>query len=164
MKMFVHLIWVWKHSDIKHKSISQICLKLSRNLINYLIFGQFLTYLQNWFLLSNLISECLHTQIRCTKFFNKFLFQDKKWQRLQYCNFHQFQHIFAVARWNHPYDKYSMQWYLHKIWGLFWKYELTMILNPRFSVIVKNSADMACASVPHLHWKTWWFALQHNDT
>ena len=78
---------------------------MSRNLVNYLILGQFLTYLQNWFLLSNLISECLHTLIRCTKIFIKFLFQDKKWTRLQYCNFLQYQHIFAVARWNHPYAR-----------------------------------------------------------
>ena len=47
------------------------------------IFGQFLKYLQNWFLLSNLISECCNTQIICTTIFIKFLLQDKKWERLQ---------------------------------------------------------------------------------
>ena len=78
-------------------------LKLSGNQVIYQIFRQSLTYLQNWFLLSNLISECLHTLLISTKFFIKFLLLDKKWQWLQYCNFHQCQHIFAVARWNHPY-------------------------------------------------------------
>ena len=46
---------------------------------------------------------CLHTLLISTKMFIKFLLLDKKWQRLQYCNFHQCQHIFAVARCNHPY-------------------------------------------------------------
>ena len=74
MKTLEHLIWACKHSNSKFES-------------NYLIFGQFLTYLQNWFLLSNWISECLHTQIRCTRIFITFLFRDKNWQRLQYWNF-----------------------------------------------------------------------------
>ena len=64
--------------------------------------------MQNWFLLSNLISECLHTQIRCTNIFIQFLFEDKKWQWLQYCNFHQYQHIF---RWNHPYAGEEVGWH-----------------------------------------------------
>ena len=53
--------------------------------------------------LSNLISECLHNQIICTKNFTKFLFQVKKWEQFQNCHFHQYQHIFAVAGGNHPY-------------------------------------------------------------
>ena len=61
--------------------------------LNYLIFGQFLTYLQNRFLLSNLEFECLYAQIENTRIFIKFLFQDKKWQQLQYCNFHQYQQM-----------------------------------------------------------------------
>ena len=47
-----------------------------------LIFGKFLTYL-----LSNLISRSLHTQIMCTKIFIKILLQDKKLQWWQNCNF-----------------------------------------------------------------------------
>ena len=50
------------------------------------------------------------------KNFIKFLFQDKKWQRLQYCNFHQYQHIFAVARWNHPYDSVFCMMLFDSIW------------------------------------------------
>ena len=50
---------------------------------NYLICRKFLTYLQNWFWLSNLISECLHTLLISTKF----LLEDKNWQRLQYHRF-----------------------------------------------------------------------------
>ena len=65
--------------------------------------------MENCFLLSNLISECLHTQIISTKIFIKFLLLDKKSQGLQYCNFHQYQHIFAVAGWNHP---YTISWSL----------------------------------------------------
>ena len=72
---------------------------MSKNLVNYLILGQFLTYLQNCCLLS----ECLHTQIINKKIVIKFLLLDKKWQGLQYHNFHQYQHIFAVVGWNHPY-------------------------------------------------------------
>ena len=52
MKIFVHLIWVCKHLDIKFETKNQFrkyVKKISRNLINYLISGQFLTYLQNWF-------------------------------------------------------------------------------------------------------------------
>ena len=79
-------------------------LKIVQKSCNYLIFGQFLAYLQNCFLLSNLISESLHPQMISTTIFIKLLLLDKKWQGLQYCNFHQYQHIFAVARWNHPYD------------------------------------------------------------
>ena len=41
--------------------------------------------------------------MRCTRIFIKFVFQDKKLQGLQYWNFHQYQHILAVAGWNHPY-------------------------------------------------------------
>ena len=78
---------------------------MSENQVIYEISRQSLTYLQNWFFLSNLEFKCLHAQIRCTRIFIKILFQDKKWQRLQYCNFHQYQHIFAVAGWNHPYGK-----------------------------------------------------------
>ena len=59
--------------------------------------------MQNWFLLSKLIYECLHILLISTKIFIKFLLLGKKWHRLQYCNFNQCQHIFAVARWNHPY-------------------------------------------------------------
>ena len=62
-------------------------------------------HMQNWNLLSNLEFECFHAQIRWTRNFIRFLFADKKWQRLQYFNFHQYQHIFAVARWNHLYGK-----------------------------------------------------------
>ena len=32
---------------------------------------------------------------------SEFNLQGKNWQRLQNCNFHQCQHIFAVAGWNH---------------------------------------------------------------
>ena len=60
--------------------------------------------MQNRFFISNLISECLHTLKISTIIFINFILLDKKWQRLQYCNFHQCQHIFAVARWNHPND------------------------------------------------------------
>ena len=84
---------------------------MSWNQVIYEISGQYFTYLRNWFLLLNLISECLHNQIRCTRIFIKFLFQDKKWQRLQYCNFHQYQHIFAVAKWNHPYAIFFFLFY-----------------------------------------------------
>ena len=71
-------------------------LRMSGNLVNYLIFRQFLTFLQNWFWLSNLISECLHTLLISIKIFIKFLLLNKKWQRLQYCNFHQCQNIFLL--------------------------------------------------------------------
>ena len=46
--------------------------------------------MQNWFWLSNLISECLHTLLISTTIFIKFLLLDKKWQWLQYCNIHLF--------------------------------------------------------------------------
>ena len=115
----------------------QIRLKLSKNQVIYEISGQFLTYLRNWFLLSNLISECLHTQIRCTKIFIKFLFQDKKWMRLQYCNFHQYQHIFAVARWNHPYG--DQEWRTN-LWSqaLVGMYVVSLFL----CMPIKNTSDI----------------------
>ena len=72
-----------------------------KNQIIYEIFGHFLTYLQNCFLFSNLISECLHTQIISTKSFYYRIKNDS--DCMQYCNFHQCLPIFAVARWNHPY-------------------------------------------------------------
>ena len=106
MKTVVLIIWGCKHSDIKFDSRKQFCkyvTKLAKNQVIYEISGQFLTYLQNWFLLSNLISECLNTLIISTKNFIKFLLLEKRWQGLQYCNFHQYHHIFAVAGWNHPY-------------------------------------------------------------
>ena len=65
------------------------------------VFGKILTYLQNWFLLSNLISQCLHTQIISTIIFIKFLLLDKKWQGLQYCHFHPYQHkILYGPKWS----------------------------------------------------------------
>ena len=84
---------------------------MSKNEVIYEISGQFLTYFQNWFLLSNLEFECLHAQIRCTRIFIKILFRDKKWQWLQYFNSHQCQHIFAVARWNHPYALHQFKYH-----------------------------------------------------
>ena len=39
---------------------------------------------------------------------SEFNLQGKNWQRLQNCNFHQCQHIFAVAGWNHPYVSLHM--------------------------------------------------------
>ena len=49
-------------------------LKIVQKSGNLRDFWTFLTYLQNWFMLSKLISECLHIRIRCTKIFIKFLF------------------------------------------------------------------------------------------
>ena len=83
-----------------------------------------MTYLKNWFLLSKLEVECLLARIRCTIIFIKFLFQDKKWQRLQYCYFHQYQQIFAVARWNHPY-----MWLLTLYYSVFLSYFKIIISN-----------------------------------
>ena len=109
---------------------------MSGNLVNYLIFRQFLTFLQNWFWLSNLISECLHTLLISTKIFIKFLLLDKKWQRLQYCNFHQCQHIFAVARWNHPYVGGGVQSFQLALWKLGASYPLaTYKLPARWSSV-----------------------------
>ena len=34
----------------------------------------------------------------------------EKWQRLQYCNFHEYQYIFAVSRWDHPYVYTLLKW------------------------------------------------------
>ena len=97
--------------------------------------------MQNWFLLWILKFGCLLTRIRCTRILIKFLFQDKKWQRLQYCNFYQYQHIFAVARWNHPYVSFlpcfivaasASCWRLrfevfHNNWALSWEENWSMI-------------------------------------
>ena len=64
-----------------------------------------LNYWKKICLCSNWKSECLQTSIISTTFFRKFLLKGKKWQRLQNRYFHQLQQIFAVARWNHPYEK-----------------------------------------------------------
>ena len=68
------------------------------------IFGRFLNFLKNWFLLSNLKSECCNSQIICTKIFIKFLLQDKKWERLQNRQKYILQQKNVVAGKNMPYD------------------------------------------------------------
>ena len=60
---------------------------MSKNQVIYEISGQFLTYLQNWFLLSNLEFECFHPRVRCTRIFLKFLFQDKNDRDCNIANF-----------------------------------------------------------------------------
>ena len=79
-------------------------------------------------------SECLYTQIKCTKIFIKFLFQDEKWTRLQYCNFQQYQHIFAVAGWNHPYVQTLCAEMLNQLSGSW------IIYHQKWTYILKNSA------------------------
>ena len=51
-------------------------------------------------ILLKLSFKCL--QILVMNNFRKFL-TGKKWQCLQYSNFHQYQHIYTVVSWNHPY-------------------------------------------------------------
>ena len=54
-------------------------------------------------LLSNLIPECVNTQIICTKIFIKCLLQDKKWQRLENHQKYILQQKYVVAGKNLPY-------------------------------------------------------------
>ena len=72
-------------------------------LFQTLIFGRFLNFLKIWFLLSNLKSECVNSQIKCTKIFIKFLLQDKKWERLQNRQKYILQQKNVVAGKNLPY-------------------------------------------------------------
>ena len=69
VKILEHLIWVCKHSNSKFES-------------NYLIFGQFLTYLK--------IVFCSQIEYlsACTKIVIKFLSLDRKLLGVQYCDFH----------------------------------------------------------------------------
>ena len=76
-KLYCVLFGRWQFEREKQfAEIIQIFQKMGQTLI-YWIFGSFLTYLR-----SNLISQCVNTQIICTKIFIKFLLQDKKWERL----------------------------------------------------------------------------------
>ena len=60
---------------------------MSKNQVIYEILGQFLTYLQNWFLLSNLEFECLHAQIGCRRIFIKFFSRIKDDSDCKIANF-----------------------------------------------------------------------------
>ena len=70
-----------------------------------------ITYLQNWFLLSNLKSEFCNTQMICTKIFKKFILQDKKWDQLQNQQKYILQQENVVAGKNLPYDIWYYIWY-----------------------------------------------------
>ena len=76
LTIFLHIIWVCKHSDFKFECEWKI-LKIK--------------------------SECLQNQAICTTNFGQFFLQGKNWQWLQNRNVHLCQHIFAVARLNHPF-------------------------------------------------------------
>ena len=67
------------------------------------VFRNIFSILKKFCLRPNKKSECLQTQIICTKNFKKFFGEGKNWQQLQNRNFHQLQQIFDMAGWNHPY-------------------------------------------------------------
>ena len=78
MNSFLLIICVLPHSDIKFEN--KYFFTLSKNPVNWgldPIYGKFVTFLKNWFMLSSLISECVKTQLICTKIFIKFLLRDK---------------------------------------------------------------------------------------
>ena len=81
---------------------------MSRNLVNYLIFGQFLTYLQNWLWLPNLKSECLHTQIRCTRILIKFYSRIKNYSA---CNIAIFTSTSIFLLWLGEFTHICVIWY-----------------------------------------------------
>ena len=87
---------IWLH----HLGLHYLRAKI--NFVNMLKIVQKSRKLPDFWTIFN-ISECLHTQIKSTTIFIKISLLDNKWQGLQYCNFHQYQHIFTVAGWNHPY-------------------------------------------------------------
>ena len=100
LKFFLYIIWVCKHLDFKFvpkpKKI-QKCLKFP---IFLGITPVFEIFKHIWNFLFALKSWCLHIKTICITNFKNFDWQGEKWQRLQYCNFPQWQHIFAVANYS----------------------------------------------------------------
>ena len=98
LKFSAHIIWCCKHPDFKFERnfFFQYVKNILKNRTQPCFWKYFLHDDKN----------CLHSNLNCQIWVltnpKKIFLQGKNWQRLKNCNFHQRQHIFAVARWNHP--------------------------------------------------------------